>query len=177
MRIFIAIQLDNHIKSHLNCMTKELMPYFSKARYTHPENYHITLKFIGEIGRDNFNKTIKAIKAAAAEIGKFMIWTKGVENFTKRNKHIFYCSTKDSVNLYNLYSVVDKELKNAGVIFNDGRFTPHITLAREVVLSDGHPKIGFEEKQIEVEAISVMESTRVNGKLTYIPRFTVKLKG
>jgi len=158
-------------------MTKELMPYFSNARFTHPENYHITLKFIGEIGRDNFNKTIKAIKTVASEIGKFMIWTKGVGNFTKRNKHIFYCSTKDSVDLHNLNSVIDKELKNVGVIFNDGKFTPHITLAREVVLSDRYPEIEFEEKGIEVEAISVMESTRVNGKLTYIPQFTAKLKG
>ena len=176
MRIFIAIQLDNHIKSHLNCMTKELMPYFSKARYTHTENYHITLKFIGEIGRNDFNKTIKAIKTAASEIGKFMIWTKGVENFTKRHKHIFYCSIKDSVNLHNLYSVIDKELKNTGVINNDGKFTPHITVAREVVLTDRYPEIEFEDKRIEVEAISVMESTRVNGKLTYIPQFTAKLK-
>ena len=177
MRIYIAIQLDNHIKSHLNCMTKELVPYFCAAKYTHPENYHITLKFIGEIGRDNFNKTIKAIKTAASEVGKFMIWTKSVENFTKRNKHIFYCSTEESVDLHNLYSVINRELINAGVTFTDGKFTPHITLAREVVLSDRYPEIEFEEKGIEVEAISVMESTRVNGKLTYIPQFTAKLKG
>lgn len=177
MRIFIAIQLEKNIKSHLNCMTKELMPYFSKARYTHIENYHITLKFIGEINRDEFNKTIKAVKTAASEVCKFAICTKGVESFNKRNKHIFYCSTEDSVDLYNLYSVIDSELINEGIVANNGKLTPHITLAREVILSDGYPKIGFEEKQIKVEAISVMESTRVNGKLTYIPQFTAKLKG
>ncbi len=177
MRIFIAIQLDNHIKSHLNCMIKELMPYFSKARYTHIENYHITLKFIGEIRRDKFNNTIKAIKTAATEVHKFAIWTKGMGNFAKRNKHIIYCSVEDSTDLNNLYYIIDRELKRVGVIFSDGKFTPHITVAREVVLVDRYPEIGFEEKRIEVEAISVMESTRVNGKLTYIPQFTAKLKG
>ena len=157
-------------------MTKQLVPYFSKARYTHIENYHITLKFIGEVGRDEFTKIIKAVKAAVIEIDKFVIWTKGAESFQKKNKHIFYCSTEDSVNLQNLYSVLDRELKNTGVVFNDGKFTPHITLAREVVLLNGLPKIELEKNEIEVSSISIMESTRVNGKLTYIPQFTVKLK-
>ncbi len=153
------------------------MPYFSKARYTHTENYHITLNFIGEVGKDEFNKIIKAVKTAASEVDNFVLWTKGVGSFQKRNKHILYCATEDSVNLQNLYSILDRKLKNTGVIFSDGKFTPHITLAREAVLSNEFPKIEFEKNTIEVEAISVMESTRVNSKLTYIPQFTAKLKG
>lgn len=158
-------------------MTKQLVPYFSKARYSHTENYHITLKFIGEVGRDEFNKIIEAVKAAAIEVEKFVIWTKGAGSFQKKNKHIFYCSTEDSVNLQKLYSILDRELKNTEVEFNDGKFTPHITLAREAVLLNEFPKIEFEKNEIEVNSISVMESTRVNGKLTYIPQFTAKLKG
>lgn len=177
MRIFIAIQLEKYTKSHLNDMTKELMPYFSKAKYTYIENYHITLNFIGEISSEKFNSIITAIKIAASEVHKFVICTKGIGNFIKRNKHIIYCSVKDSVDLDNLYYIIDKELKKAGVICNDGKYTPHITLARGVVLIDEYPKVEFKERQIKVEAISVMESTRINGKLTYIPQFTVKLKG
>jgi len=158
-------------------MTKQLVPYFSKARYTHIENYHITLKFIGEVGRDEFNKIVKVVKTVALEVDNFVLWTKGVGSFQKSNKHILYCATEYSANLQNIQSVLDRELKNTGVIFNDGKFTPHITLAREAVLSNEFPKIEFEKNKIEVEAISVMESTRVNSKLTYIPQFTAKLKG
>ena len=117
------------------------------------------------------------MKTAASEVDNFVLWTKGVGSFQKRNKHILYCATEDSVNLQNLYSILDRKLKNTGVIFSDGKFTPHITLAREAVLSNEFPKIEFEKNTIEVEAISVMESTRVNSKLTYISQFTAKLKG
>jgi len=176
MRIFIAIRLNNHIKSHLNGMAKQLSQHFSKARFTSPENYHITLKFIGEVDRTGFNKTVQAVKKAVREIDRFSISTREPGSFKKGNKRIFYCSVENSTELRNLYESVCSQLEEAGVESNPGKFNPHITLAREVIVNEINPRTDFGKKIIKVEAISVMESTRVNKKLTYIPQYIAKLR-
>jgi len=177
MRVFIAIKLDNDIKSHLKDIADELSPYFSKARFTFAENYHLTIMFIGEVDRTAYEKVLTAVKRTASLIEKFNIHTSGPGSFKKKNKYIFFCSLNISNKLQSLYDVLSKELFIAGVGTNQDKFTPHITLAREVVLFDRYPEIKSSKKEIKVDSISLMESTRVNGKLTYIPRFTANLRG
>ncbi len=176
MRIFIAIELDNNIKYHLCSVSKRLMPYFAKARYTRLENYHITLKFIGDTKRTEFEKVVSAVKKTALRIDGFIIRTSGAGSFKKRNRHIFYCSVESSPKLQELYSILCSELNSAGIETEDGKYTPHITLAREAVLDNEYPDIKFESKVIKASSISVMESTIINGKLTYIQRFRANLR-
>jgi 2'-5' RNA ligase len=76
-----------------------------------------------------------------------------------------------------LHDVLCSELAAKGIETGTVRFSPHITIAREVLLSDKYRLMDFEEKIIKADSISVMESTRINGKLTYIPRFTAELGG
>ncbi len=177
MRIFIAIRLNNDIKSHLKNITDRLSPFFEKARFSLVENYHITIKFIGETDRTGYEKIVSAVKSAAPEIEKFDINTGGPGSFRRRKRHIFYCSLKNANSLQKLHDVICIELRKKGIKADNVGFSPHITLAREVVLSDEYNGIEFESKKINVEKIAVMESTRINGKLTYIPRFTVELGG
>jgi 2'-5' RNA ligase len=86
MRIFVAILLDNNIKSHIKDMSDKLSRYFEKARFTRTENYHITVKFIGETDRKGFEKTVSAVKNIAPEVGKFAIKTSGPGSFKRRNQ-------------------------------------------------------------------------------------------
>lgn len=175
MRIFIAIELDNNIKSHFSDVSKRLMPYFAKARYTRSENYHITLKFIGDVGRTEFEKVVSAVKKTALKTDGFIIRTSGIGSFRKRNRYIFYYSVESSPKLQELYSILYRELNITEIETEGGKYTPHITLAREVFLDEEYPDIKFESKIIKADAISVMESTIINGKLTYIQRFRAKL--
>ena len=175
MRIFIAVQLDNNTKSHLKSMIHSLEPNFIKARYTEPENYHITLQFIGDADKSTFNRTAAALKRASALNQSLTIFTEGTRSFRKGRKHIIYCSTAESSKLKKLQVDVCNELKKSGVEFREGKFTPHITLAREAVLIDEFPELSFQKQKINISAIHLMESTRINGKLTYISRVAVKL--
>ena len=177
MRIFVAILLDNDIKSHIKGMSDKLSHYFEKARFTRIENYHITVKFIGETDRRGFEKIVSAVKNIAPEVKKFVIKTSGPGSFKRRGRHIFYCSIMKSRKLQKLHDVLCSELAVQGIVSGTVRFSPHITIAREVLLSDRYTFMDFEEKTINVDRISVMESTRINGKLTYIPRFTAELGG
>ena len=177
MRIFIAIRLNNDIKSHLKNITKNLSPFFERARFSRVENYHITIRFIGEADRVEYEKIVSAVKNTAPVFDKFSITTGSPGSFKRKNKHIFYCSLENSDKLKEIHDFLNIELDKSGIVSGRVRFSPHITLAREVVLSDDYHGIEYEARKIDVREIAVMESTRINGKLTYIPRFTLELGG
>ena len=50
MRLFIAIQFEDHILDALTAFQKELKAQGVTGNYTKRENLHITLAFIGEYG-------------------------------------------------------------------------------------------------------------------------------
>lgn len=175
MRIFIAIQLDDEVRKHIGDMADMLDPYFEKARYSRMENYHITVKFIGETDRRTYLKVVDATKRAAVRCRDFTMKTTQPGSFKRKKRHIFYCGTEYTQGLYELDDAVSEEIQKSGIEIQKTKLVPHITIAREVVLKEDYPEISMPGKEIKVDSISVMESTRINGKLTYIPRFTAKL--
>jgi len=177
MRIFIAIRLNNDIKSHLKNITENLSPFFERARFSRVENYHITIRFIGEANRAEYEKIVSAVKKTAPAFDRFSLTVSSPGSFKRKNKHIFYCGLENSDKLKELHDFLNIELDKAGIVSGNVKFSPHITLAREVVLSEGYNGIDYETRNINVREISIMESTRINGKLTYIPRFTAELGG
>jgi 2'-5' RNA ligase len=68
-----------------------------------------------------------------------------------------------------------KELISNGFKIDDKKFSPHITLGREILLKDNSVwdfKINAAEK---VNKISLMKSERINGKLVYTEVFAKQL--
>jgi len=177
MRVFIAVILDKDMKLHLKNLSGKLSEHMKKAHYTNPDNYHITLIFIGETDLDGYKQIVKAVNDTAAGMPGFKLTTSGTGSFKRNNRHILYCEIKISNILNELHHNLLKNLSENGINVKSGNFTPHITLAREAVPINEVCNIKTDNKEIEVNSISVMESTRINGKLTYIPRFTAILGG
>lgn len=177
MRVFIAVTLDKDTKSHLKNMADKLSEHIKSARYTYIDNYHITLVFIGETDVSGLKKIVHAVDKTAGDTMKFKLMTSKVGNFKKNNRHIVYCELKKSKKLNDIYLSLMKNLSGDEIELREGKFTPHITLAREAVPNNQDWDGINDEKEIIVSSISVMESTRINGKLTYIPRHTAYLGG
>lgn len=79
----------------------------------------------------------------------------------------------------NLFKGLEEELHSIGYEKEKRSYTPNITLGREVLLKEDFNSIknlvNLSEK-IDINKVTLMESTRVKGKLCYIPIFTVSLK-
>jgi RNA 2',3'-cyclic 3'-phosphodiesterase len=62
MRLFIAVELPNDIRTQLTELQRVLRPLASAAKWVAPESIHITLKFLGEVPE----KRVDQIDAALA---------------------------------------------------------------------------------------------------------------
>lgn len=173
MRSFIAIELDDYTKNLLNGVQLKLKQHGIKGNYSRPENFHLTLKFLGDIDLPVFNEVVHIIKKVAFSNQCFVLKLSGLGIFNRGSKMIIWSGLEKSNRLLKVYSELQTELENLLPNIDKREYMPHITLVREVKYSgetvDFISGVALDH-QFEVAGISLMESTRINGKLTYIRR-------
>ncbi|WP_058485065.1 RNA 2',3'-cyclic phosphodiesterase [Defluviitalea phaphyphila] len=180
MRVFIAINFEDSLKSYLKEKQNKLKLYCTKGNFVDKENFHLTLKFIGEIDKKKIAYIKKAMDITGENCEKFLI-TLGELGAFKRNKEYIPWIGLDG-DLYKLNYLYDKiqlELYNVGFHKENRPLKPHITLGRRVILQKNLSyiieKICIDKINILVKSITLMESTRINGKLKYIPIYEKEL--
>ena len=164
MRLFIAINFDRQTKANLVNVQNHLREYGS-GNFTREDNLHLTLAFLGEISPDRLD-TIKAVmdrisvpqlKLTFSEIGCF-----------RNDSELWWIGTEKNEKLLQLQRELSDGLKSEGFKLESRKFSPHITLARKM-----HAEMIDREKVLgmpfatETDAISLMLSERVDGKLVY----------
>ena len=169
MRLFIAINFNEEIKSNLVTTIQELKKSSMKGNFTHRENLHLTLAFIGEVGSDKVGQIKSQINGIKAE--PFQLILKGLGKFKRNGGDIYWVGVEKNEILISINKYLVEELRNTGYQIEIREFSPHLTIGREVVLNDSVDTNKISEitlnKKMTVSRISLMKSERINGKLIY----------
>ncbi|GAK10238.1 RNA 2',3'-cyclic phosphodiesterase [Geomicrobium sp. JCM 19038] len=100
-------------------------------KQTHPSDYHITLKFFGQLSDELRNELIQSASELANKLKPFMINVEGIETFGLRNApRVLYVETKLNQSLAQLQTMIEDEAKRLGIAKETRPYTPHITVAR-----------------------------------------------
>ena len=158
MRLFIAIQLSEEMRKALVDCLHDLKKQGVEGNYVPAQNLHLTLAFIGEY-RDP--EQVKQI-LASVPLPAFRLALSEKGNFG----NILWAGVKGNQKLKTYVRDLRAALKNAGIPFEDDRFTPHITLIRKVSARNPY-QIHLPKAEMEVKRASLMKSETKNGKVTY----------
>jgi 2'-5' RNA ligase len=161
MRLFIAINFNSEIKSGLVALRDELRSRSERGNFTRDENLHITLAFIGEVNPKEVDK-IKAILDTVT-FAPFAATVERLGTFSRGT--LWWAALREDKPLMDLQHEVEHKLALCGFEMDGRKYSPHITLGREVV-TDAKPwKI--EQFGETVSTVDLKKSERINGKLTY----------
>lgn len=176
MRVFIAIEFEQHIKDYLNKIQKQVMSYSTDGNFSRPENFHLTLKFIGEVQPSFLGSITAAMAQSVHGIKPFKLRLHNLGNFPRGNKMIIWMGVGGELDVLNLlFNQLETSLGSIGIAKDTRGYSPHITLGREVRLAVPFSKVAnavaidHQQQIIEVHKISLMESKREEGRLMYIP--------
>lgn len=158
MRLFIAIQLSEKMRKALVDCLHDLKKQGVEGNYVPAQNLHLTLAFIGEY-RDP--EQVKQI-LASVPLPAFRLALSEKGNFG----NILWAGVKGNQKLKTYVRDLRAALKNAGIPFEDDRFTPHITLIRKVSARSPY-QVHLPKAEMEVKRASLMKSETKNGKVTY----------
>lgn len=179
MRIFIAIDFDENIKGYFENIKNQLKSYCIKGHFTNIENFHLTLQFIGELEEANIPKVLNAMEETVSKHSIFNLTISNLGNFKKGNSNILWVGTNYSKELLGLYKELSLNLNNQGISFDEKPLKPHITLGRQILLKKDINELinlmTINKIIIPVNTITLMESKRINDKLTYSPLFKINL--
>lgn len=125
MRLFVALNLPEAVKEELRLVSCGL----PGARWEMPEQFHLTLRFIGE--RDGSELEEIRVALAAVRSLPFFLQVRGIGFFpAQQEPHTLWVGVEQSEPLLRLRQQIESSLKRIGLEPEQRKFTPHITLAR-----------------------------------------------
>lgn len=121
LRLFVGIALPPALKLRLSLLASGL----PGARWVDPGNYHLTLRFIGEVDEGMASD----IDASLAQIRapRFELTLAGLGQFGLRN---LWVGVERDEALHHLHDKVERALIRLGLPPEERRYAPHVSLAR-----------------------------------------------
>lgn len=180
MRVFFAIELEDYVKNFLYQIQNEARQHCGSGNFTLKENFHLTLRFMGEQSQEQLEKLKAVLKLTAISMLEFEVEFDKIGKFDRGNKKILWGGLQESKKLNNLYNKLERILESYGYDKEERGYNPHITLVREARIENYEQltdKIAVSDLAIRVKSISLMESTRIDNKLCYVPVIREKLTG
>ena len=130
-RLFTAIEVPDEIREELYSLHQPL----PGARWIQRENYHLTLRFAGDI--DNVLAREFIANLASIEVDAFEVTVSGLGAFGGNDPRAIWAGVEPCAGLDHLARAHEKAARNAGLPPDKREFKPHITLAR---LSGSNPE-------------------------------------
>ena len=132
MRLFVGLDLPWEVRERLDNLSGAI----PGARWIPSENFHITLRFIGEVPR-HLAEEIDHSLAALRGRGFGLVLT-GIGTFAKGGREVsLWAGVERNPALDHLQSKIETALQRAGLPAERRRFQPHVTLARLDGAPDG----------------------------------------
>jgi 2'-5' RNA ligase len=123
-RLFTGIEIPAAIGQSLGMMRGGL----PGARWIDPENYHLTLRFIGDID-DALARDVAGLLGRVRR-GSFDLHFEGLSSFGGRKPRAVVAAAAPVAALMELQAEQERLLQRLGLEPEGRKYTPHVTLAR-----------------------------------------------
>ena len=123
-RLFTALEIPRDAALSLSLLRGGL----PGARWIDVENYHITLRFIGDVEGHVADEIANALDRVRRP--EFMLNLSGVHAFGSKKPHSIYAGVSPSPELNALQAEIERICQRLHIPADPRKFTPHVTLAR-----------------------------------------------
>jgi 2'-5' RNA ligase len=168
LRLFVGIGFPPELKLRLSLLCSGI----PGAKWVDPGNFHLTLRFIGEIGEDiaaDIDDTLSRLRAR-----RFTLQIAGTGVFGGGDKpRSLWAGVERTPELVGLRDKIEQALIRVGLSPEPRKFAPHVTLARlrdppldklrEFLVSHAH----FRAEPLAVSGFSLIASFQTKSGAVY----------
>jgi len=131
MRTFIAVPVDDAIRSRLAQAQDRLRAAPCTVKWVRPEQMHVTVKFLGEIEPEAVSAVAEAMAAAARGMAPFDMAITGLGAFPGRGApRVVWAGADDDGSLAAFHDRLEEHLEPLGVERETRAFSAHLTIGR-----------------------------------------------
>lgn len=165
-RVFAAINLPEPIKKDLASAIEKIRPLFGREiRFLDPENWHLTVSFLGSQDDNSVGLISEALSETAKEFEPLHIKFEKIMYgpIGKAPRMLWLASSKETSSLLGeIQKFLEEKLMEKNVPFRqeNKKFFAHLTIARfESAAKENLPDLNVAfAKSFEAESIDLMES-------------------
>jgi len=132
IRSFVAVLLPETIRCRLAEIEESLKKTEADVRWVSSENFHITLKFLGDVETDRIGLVTESIANASQGVAPFEVQLSGVGAFPSAGRaRVVWVGIDSGVEqLKHIAERLDLDLAKVGFPREDRPFSGHVTLGR-----------------------------------------------
>ena len=130
IRAFIAINLNPQVIEEIAKIQAELKKAGGDIRWSRPEGFHLTLKFLGDIQRDQATAILAALQDALIGQSPLSVIAQGLGAFPQVKRPRVLWVGLQGEGLKELNDKIEQALILLDFPPEDREFTPHLTLGR-----------------------------------------------
>jgi 2'-5' RNA ligase len=123
-RLFTALEIPRDAALSLSLLRGGL----PGARWIDVENYHLTLRFFGDVEGHMADEIANALDRVRRPA--FQLALSGVGQFGGKKPHAIWAGAQPSAELNALHGEIERICQRLGLPADPRKFTPHVTLAR-----------------------------------------------
>jgi 2'-5' RNA ligase len=123
-RLFTALEIPRNAAMSLSLLRGGL----PGARWIDVENYHITLRFIGDVDGRTADEVVDRLDRI--DRPEFQIRLDGIGSFGSKKPHSVWAGVTPTPDMFALQGEIERICQRIGLPPDPRKFTPHVTLAR-----------------------------------------------
>jgi len=180
MRVFLAIEFEDHVKRYLKEVQDIVKTTSYNGNFTHYRNFHLTIKYIGEIYNGEYQELCQCVEDICSSTAPFSIKIGDLGFFNKKTMNIVWVGvTRGKDEVIKLQKTTDKVTIRSGFAPELRKFKPHVTVGKKVIFNIGgmSNELPYFSEEIPVTRLTLFESHRMQGVLTYTPLYSQFLTG
>lgn len=145
-RLFLAVKLPSELREIVTQTCSTLAQSFHFAKWTHPEDYHITLQFLGDTPKANIPDLIAALKEVSGQCKPFQLSLDKWDTFgLPASPRVLWIGVSgETEELHRLSSLVQSATLPLGFSAESRAYKPHLTVARKY-----RGKTAYDDKLLE----------------------------
>ena len=122
-RLFVALEVPHNAALSLSLLRGGL----PGARWIDVENFHITLRFIGDIDGRTADEVVDRLDRI--ERPEFQLALTGMGSFGSKKPHSIFAGVTPAPEMFALQAEIERICQRLGLAPDPRKFTPHVTLA------------------------------------------------
>ena len=177
-RLFVGIELDRAAREGCAAAAEQLQSTGFTARYEHPDKFHVTLAFLGNVFASQFDGVVAALTSATAARAPLAVTFDKLGAFPhERKPRVVYLGAREQGRAFrSLAQSVQAAYVALGFTFDEDAIA-HVTIARVKETRHPLPALEFVPIPLHIERVTLFESLFDPGNNTsrYEARATAPL--
>ena len=184
LRMFVAVDLPPQVKDRLARLQDALRPTAGGVRWANPSGIHLTLKFLGPVGKGQLPQIEGIVREVARGSPPFSVSLNGLGVFpNRRAPRVLWVAVQEQGGvLGRIQGELEERMERVGFAREERAFSPHLTLGRAAgglrpTVVDAILERKPEESSFEVTELRLMRSEPRPGGSVYTTWLSAPLAG